>query len=133
MGESPVSERPTEFSGWTAAMTPTTEETVGGSGGDGDGLRESAQNASTQFVLGDIMAWKRSGPAVVEQRKCLPISRSVINSSERPMVPTYVGIGRRPSGTPKEPRSEIPDKGWTLEAEWHKLSVRPEGDTLTVE
>ena len=34
--------------------------------------------------------------------------RPACRQAGRSMVPTYVGIGRRPSGTPKEPRSEIP-------------------------
>jgi len=62
------------------------DETAGGCGGDGAGLLGSAMNAATQAALGCNMAWKRSDPAVVEQKKCLLISRSAIESSERPAM-----------------------------------------------
>ena len=75
-------------------MTPTHEEIAGGRRGDGTGRLGSAMNASTQAALGCNMAWKRSYPAVIEQKECLPIPRSTIDSSQRP---TAV-VGWKPSG-----------------------------------
>ncbi len=75
-----------------AGMTTTPVETAGEGGGDG--LRGSRMNASAQATLGDIMPWKRSDRAAIEQKKCLPIFRSVIEPSERP---TAV-VGQSPSG-----------------------------------
>ncbi len=60
----------------------------------GEGLRESPMNAPTQGILGDIIAWKRPDTPSTEHKECLLISRSAIESSERP---TAV-VGRRPSG-----------------------------------
>jgi len=85
--------------------------------GDGDGLRGSPMNAPKQGVLGCIMAWQRPDTPSAERRECLLISRSAIDSSERP---TAV-VGRRPSGksrlslpfcgspTRKTPESPRPD------------------------
>ena len=70
-----------------AGMTASTVETAGEGGGDGDGLRGSPMNAPTQGVLGDIMAWQRADIPSAEQKECLLISRSAIDSSERPTVP----------------------------------------------
>ena len=75
-------------------MTARTVETAGEGGGDGDGLRGSPMNAPTQGVLGSIMAWQRPGTPSTEQKECLPIPPSAIESSERPMAV----VGRRPSG-----------------------------------
>ncbi len=76
-----------------ALMTPTKDATAGGRGGDGNGLRQSATEASTQAVSGTIMAGQRPDTARTEQRR-LPIPRSAIESSERPMAV----VGRGPSG-----------------------------------
>ena len=70
------------------------DETTEGCGGNGTGLLGSAINASTQAALRSNMAWKRSYPAAIEQNKCLLISRTAIESSERPMAV----VGQRPSG-----------------------------------
>jgi hypothetical protein len=83
-----------EAAGTGARMTQTHEEIAGGRRGDGTGLLGSAMNASTQAALGCNMAWKRSYPAVIKQKECLPISRSTIDSSQRP---TAV-VGWKPSG-----------------------------------
>jgi len=77
-----------------AAMPPTTDETAGGRGGDGDGLHGLAVKASVKADLGVIVGRKRSDMPSVEQRKRLSISRSVIDSSKRP---TAV-VGRKSSG-----------------------------------
>ena len=61
---------------------------------DGDGLRGSPINAPTQGVLGGIMAWQRPDTPSAEQKKCLLISRSAIDTSER----ATAVVGRRPSG-----------------------------------
>lgn len=76
------------------SMMARTIEAAGEGGGDGDGLRGSAMNASTQAALGDIMARKRPDLLAVEQEKHLPISRSVVESSER----STAVVGRRLSG-----------------------------------
>ena len=55
-------------------MSPRKPDPVERGGGDGVGLPGSSTNGPTQGVPGDIMAWKRSDPAVVEQRAFLPIS-----------------------------------------------------------
>jgi hypothetical protein len=67
-------------------MTTKTVETTGGRRGDGDGLRGSAINASTHAAWGDIIARKRLNYLAIEQKKSLPISRSVIEWPERPTV-----------------------------------------------
>ena len=65
--------------------------------GDGAGLTGSAMNASKQAALGSNMAWRRSGPAAIEQKMCLPISRSAIEPSEG-QRPRRAGIGQSLSG-----------------------------------
>ena len=67
-------------------MTAGTIETARDGGGHGESLRGSPMNASAQGVLGEIMSPKRSNTPCAEQKTRLPISRSVINSSERPMA-----------------------------------------------
>jgi len=64
--------------GTGAGMTATTVETAGGRGGDGDGLRGSTMNASTQAALGRIMTRKRPNYLAGEQRRHLRTSRSVV-------------------------------------------------------
>ena len=75
-------------------MTPATNETAGGRGGDGEGLLGSPMNARTQGILADNMAGTRPATRSTEQRECLPIPRSVIESSER----LTVVVSHSPSG-----------------------------------
>ena len=63
-------------------------------GGDGDGLRGWAMNASTQSALGGMMGRERPAPPAAEHKKYLLISRSAIELSER----SRPVVGRRPSG-----------------------------------
>jgi len=77
-----------------AGMTARTVETTGGRGGDGDGLRGSAMNASAQAALGKTMARKRPNYLAEERKECLRTLRSVVKLSERP---TKI-VGRRLSG-----------------------------------
>ena len=67
-------------------MTPTKEETVGGSGGHGDGLRESTANGCLSAGSPRNIARSRPGIPCAEQIERLTTSRSVIPSSERPTV-----------------------------------------------
>ena len=69
-----------------AGMTARTVETTGGRGGDGDGLRGSAMNASTQAALGKTTARKRPSYLADEQKGHLRTSRSVVKLSERPTM-----------------------------------------------
>ncbi len=46
--------------------------------------RRSAMNASTGAASGNMMARRRADIPSAEQKECLLISRSVIESSERP-------------------------------------------------
>ena len=96
-------------------MTASTVETAGEGGGDADGLRRLPMNAPTQGVLGGIMAWQRPDTPSAEQEECSLISRSEIAESERPPA----AVGRRPSGTPKAPRSEIPDNALLAPGQGH--------------
>ena len=80
------------------------DETAGGCGGDGTGLPASVTDGRMQGVLGRIMARKRPDLPAVEQKKRLLVSRSVVESSERPTaVPPrrIFDVGRRPSGKPR--------------------------------
>ncbi|MHC4718532.1 MAG: hypothetical protein ACYS5V_16300, partial [Planctomycetota bacterium] len=84
-----------------AAMTANTVETVGERGGDADGLRGSPMKAPAQGILGRIMPRKRPDPAAIRQDKCLPISESVIESSETVGGgPRSVAIREIPDNTP---------------------------------
>ena len=65
-------------------MMAGTVETAGEGESDSERLRGSSMNAPTQGVLGDTMAHQRSNRAAIEQKERLPISRSAIESSERP-------------------------------------------------
>jgi len=71
-------------------MSSGLDGNAGRTGGDATGLSVWVPNGHTQGILGDIMAWKRSDPALVGQKKCLPISRSAVESSKR------ADGGRRP-------------------------------------
>ena len=82
-------------------MTPTTDETVGGRGGEGDGLRASGTRSSATADLGVMLGARRSAMPSVGQRKYFPIFRSMINSSER----SAAAVGRRPKAI-----REIPEK-----------------------
>jgi len=57
----------------------------GDSAVDQQGLvRGSAMNASAGADSGRIMAWQWPDTSSIKQNECLPISRSAIESSERP-------------------------------------------------
>jgi len=77
-----------------AEMTVRTVKTAGEGKGDGDGLRGSTPNASTQPASGDITARKRPGCLAIERRRHLMISPSVIDFS----ATSTAILGRRPSG-----------------------------------
>ena len=77
-----------------AGMTVRTAETAGGGESYGEGLRGSPVNAPTQGISGDIMARKRPATPSTDQRECLLVPRSAIESPERP---TAV-VGHGPSG-----------------------------------
>jgi len=68
-------------------MTARTVKTAGQGGGDGEGLRGSAMNASTQAALGGIMARKRPDYLAIQQKRHLLISGSLLKVSERSTVP----------------------------------------------
>ena len=91
-------------------MTAGTIETARDGGGHGESLRGSPMNASAQGVLGEIMSPKRSNTPCAEQKTRLPISRSVINSSERPMAV----VGQRPSGKSRIKVSKLLASFWWL-------------------
>jgi len=57
-----------------------TVETAREGGGDARCLCESAMAPFPQAALGGIMAWRRWDDLVVEQKTCLPTSRSVVES-----------------------------------------------------
>ena len=92
-----------------AGMMARTVETAGEGGGDGDDLRGSAMNPSTQAALGEIMARQRPDTPSTEQKECLPISRSVVESPERSKTrlggPTVPARRDRPKAI-----REIPDR-----------------------
>jgi len=70
-------------------MTARTVETTGGRGDGGDGLRRSPMNTLTQAGLGQMMALERPNHLAVEPRRCLPITRSVLEWSGRPTAGAY--------------------------------------------
>jgi len=76
-------------------MTTNTVETIGGRGGDGEGLCGSAMNASAGVGLGDIMARKRPDPRSIQQMRRLRMSGQAIGSSERPMAVVGQRLSRR--------------------------------------
>ena len=67
-----------------AAMTPTTDETAGGRGPNGDGLPGSTVDAFAEGILGSITAPSREDAPFQEPRECLLVSGSVIESLRRP-------------------------------------------------
>ncbi len=75
-------------------MMRTNVETAGGDGGDGDGLRGSPMNAPREGVLDAITTRQRSDTPSVEQKECLRVSKTVVESSERPRTV----LGATPSG-----------------------------------
>ena len=75
-------------------MTASTVETARDGGGGGESLRGLPVNTFAQGVSGEVMAQERSDTPSIERRRCLPISPSAIESSERP---TAV-VGHSPSG-----------------------------------
>ena len=91
--------------GTGAGMTAAYDEPAGGCGGDGTGLPASVTDGRVQGVLSRIMARKRPDLPAVEQKKRLLVSRSMVESSERPMAV----VGRRPSGKSrlKDPNASI--------------------------
>ena len=83
-------------------MTPGTDKTAGGRGGDGEGLCGLAMDASARVGLPAIMARDRPDCPVIQQNWCLWTMESALESSGRP---TAV-VGRRPSG--KSRLKEVP-------------------------
>jgi len=65
-------------------MTAATDETPGGRGGDGEGLCESATDASAGIPLGDTVPRKRPDPLAMQQNSRLRTLGQAIESSERP-------------------------------------------------
>jgi len=96
-------------------MTPTTDETAGGSGGDGEGLCESTANGSLPADSPHKIIRSRPGAPCAEQKMGLPISRSVVESPE---MPTTVA-GRRPSG-----KSRIRSWSGPSSAVWRAVALR---------
>jgi len=75
-------------------MTRTADETTGGRGDDGDGVSGSTAKGCLPADSPRNTSPGQQGTLFAEQRSRLPISRSVIDSSERP---TAV-VGQIPSG-----------------------------------
>jgi len=78
-------------------MTARTAEAAPEGGGHGGGLPASATDASTQAARGEIVAQRRPDDLVIDQKKSLPTSPSVVDSSGRPTT-----VARRKlSGKPR--------------------------------
>ena len=87
-------------------MTAAYDETTGGRGGDGTGLRVPGSTARMKDFLGSITARWEANAWLLAPRTSLPMSGSGVESSKRPAMV----VGATPSG--KSPMNGYGGRTW---------------------